>query len=82
MSLRTTESIEITGGVPAHAARTLTSDALEFVAALHRRFNATRESLLALRRDRQRAFDEGTLPAARGSIIMIYATGGGATSAH
>ena len=62
MALRTTESIEITGGVPPHAARTLTSDALEFVAALQRRFNATRESLLALRRDRQRAFDEGALP--------------------
>lgn len=62
MALRTTESIEITGGIPAHAARTLTRDAVGFVAELHRRFNATRESLLAHRRERQRAFDGGALP--------------------
>ncbi|MCL8207977.1 MAG: malate synthase A [Actinomycetia bacterium] len=40
----------------------LTPDALEFVAALHRRFNPVREALLARRRETQRRLDEGWLP--------------------
>ena len=40
----------------------LTSDALAFLADLHRTFNARRLELLAARRSRQEAFDAGVLP--------------------
>ena len=40
----------------------LTPDALEFVKALHRRFDARRKALLAERAERQRGFDAGELP--------------------
>ena len=40
----------------------LTSDALDFVALLARRFAAEREALLARRAERQRQFREGALP--------------------
>jgi len=40
----------------------LTPAALDFVAALHRRFNPTREELLAARHARQARFDAGDLP--------------------
>ncbi|MGQ0589647.1 MAG: malate synthase A, partial [Sphingosinicella sp.] len=40
----------------------LTEDALDFVAALHRRFDARRRALLAARLERQKAFDAGELP--------------------
>ena len=45
-----------------NAADVLTEDALEFVAALHRRFDARRRALLAARLERQKAFDAGELP--------------------
>jgi malate synthase len=40
----------------------LTPEALEFVARLHREFNATREQLLQARNERQKRFDAGELP--------------------
>ena len=40
----------------------LTSDALEFVAKLHRQFEARRQELLARRAVRQKEFDAGKLP--------------------
>ena len=40
----------------------LTPDALAFLGGLHRRFDATRLSLLGTRRQRQAAFDAGALP--------------------
>ncbi len=40
----------------------LTYDALSFVADLHRRFDATRKRLLALRAERQKRFDAGETP--------------------
>jgi malate synthase len=40
----------------------LTSEALAFVAALHRRFEARRQELLARRAARQREFDGGRMP--------------------
>jgi malate synthase len=43
-------------------AQTLTREALEFVASLHRNFNATRESLLARRAERQAGWDSGQTP--------------------
>ena len=39
--------------------RVLTPDALNFVASLHRRFEAERRTLLARRAVRQKAFDAG-----------------------
>jgi malate synthase len=47
--------------LPAYG-QVLTPEALAFVAALHRRFNARREELLVLRVQRQRALDSGQLP--------------------
>jgi len=46
---------------PAHAA-VLTPAALELLAELHRRFEPSRRSLLAARRERQARFDAGELP--------------------
>ena len=40
----------------------LTTEALAFVADLHRRFNETRKRLLALRAERQKRFDAGETP--------------------
>jgi malate synthase len=42
--------------------RVLTADALNFVASLHRRFNARRLELLQRRQERQREINEGRLP--------------------
>jgi malate synthase len=40
----------------------LTPDALDFIALLHREFEARRQELLGRRRERQRQFDAGALP--------------------
>jgi malate synthase len=40
----------------------LSGEALNFLAALHRKFEATRLQLLAERHERQRSFDSGELP--------------------
>jgi malate synthase len=42
--------------------RVLTPEALSFVAALHRAFDARRLDLLALRAERQKLYDKGALP--------------------
>jgi malate synthase len=47
--------VQVTSAVPGGADSILTPDALEFVAGLHRRFNPTRQQLLARRIERQRA---------------------------
>src|SRR6478672_3447433 len=47
---------------PASADRVLTTDALEFVAALERAFRARRVDLLQRRRARQRDLDAGAMP--------------------
>ncbi|MGE0179235.1 MAG: malate synthase A [Sphingomonas sp.] len=44
------------------ASEILTDEALTFLGALHRRFDARRKALLAARTERQRAFDAGALP--------------------
>jgi malate synthase len=46
---------------PAHGS-ILDPDAVAFLAGLHRRFEPTRQALLARRTQRQRAFDSGELP--------------------
>lgn len=44
---------------PAAQAEILTEDALKFLAALHRTFETTRQSLLVAREDAQRRYDSG-----------------------
>src|SRR5574337_498558 len=44
------------------ASEILSPEAVAFVAALHRKFNPTREALLAKRAERQATFDAGRLP--------------------
>jgi len=48
--------------VEGRGAEILTPEALDFVAALHRRFDARRRELLARRAERQARFDAGELP--------------------
>ncbi|MGZ7042891.1 MAG: malate synthase A, partial [Thermoanaerobaculia bacterium] len=56
------KGIEIVGKKLAASAAILTDDALSFVAALHRKFNTTREQLLSRRAARQLEFDAGRMP--------------------
>ncbi len=56
------EGIEITAPVTPAYAEILTQEALNFLATLHREFNATRESLLARRAERQQRLDAGEKP--------------------
>jgi malate synthase len=54
--------VQIRGRVDAEAAEILTPQALDFLARLTRQFETRRRELLALRVERQRERDEGTLP--------------------
>jgi malate synthase len=54
--------VVIKGAPVARMAEVLTPEALAFIAELHRRFNATRKRLLALRTERQKRFDAGETP--------------------
>jgi malate synthase len=54
--------VQIVGSISPAAAEVLTSDALAFVAMLHRTFNARRVELLAARKERQKRFDAGEIP--------------------
>lgn len=54
--------VVIKGAVQARFDEILTTEALAFVADLHRRFNETRKRLLALRAERQKRFDAGETP--------------------
>ncbi len=56
------EGVVIKGAMAARFEEILTADALAFVADLHRRFDATRRRLLALRAERQKRFDAGETP--------------------
>ncbi len=55
-------TVAVHGPMNAERARILTPEALEFLAALHHRFDARCLALLARRRQRQREFDAGRLP--------------------
>jgi malate synthase len=57
-----THGFELKAPVPAGGEEILTAEALQFVEALIRKFNPTRQHLLAARAERQRAIEAGTLP--------------------
>jgi len=56
------DGIRIADRAVDHAGQVLTSEALAFVAQLHRSFDTRRRELLAARVDRQAEFDAGALP--------------------
>src|SRR5688500_7345421 len=56
------QAIAVTGRVTREFAQILTPEALDFVAALHRRFEPRRQELLARRAARQKEFDAGAKP--------------------
>ncbi|HEU6452351.1 MAG TPA: malate synthase A [Gemmatimonadaceae bacterium] len=62
MAQEISNGIELTAPLPEGASRALNSEALEFVARLHRRFNSRREELLARRAERQANLDAGARP--------------------
>lgn len=57
-----TPSLNFSKDVKNYYPEILTDDALNFIAALHERFNGKRLSLLERRIDQQKVFDEGKLP--------------------
>ncbi|TYZ08659.1 malate synthase A [Hymenobacter lutimineralis] len=59
---RTPERVKVLGAYSVEFADILTPSALAFVAELHRRFDPTRQHLLARREERQREFAAGKLP--------------------
>ncbi|MDQ3388834.1 MAG: malate synthase A [Gemmatimonadota bacterium] len=58
----TSTGVQLLGEENGTTARILTAEALDFVAWLHRSFNAQREALLAAREERQAEFDAGAVP--------------------
>lgn len=62
MSIQTVPGVAILGAVTAEQTEVLTPAAQQFVATLHRCFNARRKQLLARRVERQKEFDAGRLP--------------------
>jgi malate synthase len=55
-------NVEVKGAVEGRFAEIVTPEALDFLAELHRRFDATRKELLAKRAERQARFDAGENP--------------------
>ena len=62
MSAPLPQGVSITGAISKEFAQILTPEALAFVAALHRKFEARRQELLARRAARQQEFDAGAKP--------------------
>src|SRR5439155_17841862 len=62
ISVPKAQDIQVSGRVTAEFAQILTPQALDFVAKLHRAFEARRRELLARRAARQKEFDAGKLP--------------------
>ena len=56
------QDVVVSGRITGDFAQILTPEALDFVAALHRRFEPRRRELLAIRAARQKEFDAGALP--------------------
>jgi malate synthase len=61
-SLNLPSGVQISGPLKPGYERVLTAEALEFVAAIARRFEARRVALLQAREERQAAWDAGSLP--------------------
>jgi len=59
----TSTRLEISGAITPEFSKILTPEALQFVAMLHRKYNATRLKLLQRRREVQARIDAGHLPA-------------------
>jgi malate synthase len=57
-----TTDVRLLGPLDGRAAEILTQDALDFLGELHRRFDARRRELLAMREARQKQFNAGLLP--------------------
>ena len=62
MTQTMTGQVAIRGAAGADQQRVLTTEALEFVAMLHRQFHATRDTLLRARIARQEILDAGVRP--------------------
>ncbi|HEU4644660.1 MAG TPA: malate synthase A [Burkholderiales bacterium] len=62
MSTPHPKDVSVSGRMTPEFAQILTPEALAFIAALHRQFEARRRELLARRAARQKAFDAGKLP--------------------
>ena len=62
MAIQLPDGVQILGPINANVEAVLTADALAFVADLQRKFNATREELLARRSERKAAIDAGLTP--------------------
>jgi malate synthase len=62
MSSPLAKGIAVSGVITPEFAQILTPEALAFIAALHRQFEARRQELLARRAVRQKEFDAGKLP--------------------
>jgi malate synthase len=60
-----TARVEVKGPIEGRSAEVLTPEALEFIGELQRRFNPTRQQLLARRVERQVRFDAGDKPDCR-----------------
>ncbi len=60
--MATVQNIEVRGPAKGRFAEILTPAALDFLTSLHREFNATRESRLEKRAERQAHLDQGALP--------------------
>ncbi|MHB8528992.1 MAG: malate synthase A [Caulobacteraceae bacterium] len=58
----TLSAAEVLGPIEGRAGEILTPEALDFLAELHRRFDARRGELLAARAERQKRFDAGERP--------------------
>jgi malate synthase len=65
--------VEILGAPVERGTEVLTPLALQLLASLHRRFNARRLELLAMRSRRQAEFDEGALPGFLDATIEVRA---------
>jgi malate synthase len=63
MTVHTPPGVVITGAISPAVSTVLTPAAVDFVAGLHRHFNSRRRELLAARRERQAAINQGIQPA-------------------
>ncbi len=73
MTVHAPAGVVITGVVTPSVGQVLTPSAVDFVATLHRRFNARRRALLAARGERQTAINQGAQPGFLASTASVRA---------